>query len=161
MSLSLKAKVFLLVVSLLHPGHKQKYTEPYLLTWGHPNTNLNSPNLGWLPQGCHKISYFFCCLKSLTFAVFPKQEGFPGGASGKEPICQCRRCKRHGFDPWAGRSPGGGHGNPLQYSCLEKLMDRGAWWATIHGAQRVAHDWSNLACTTLLSSQHSVNLKPF
>ena len=31
-----------------------------------------------------------------------------------------------------GRSPGGGHGNPLQYSCLENPMDRGAWWATIH-----------------------------
>ena len=29
-------------------------------------------------------------------------------------------------------SPGGGHGNPLQYSCLENLMDRGAWWATVH-----------------------------
>ena len=31
-----------------------------------------------------------------------------------------------------GRSPGGGHDNPLQYSCLENLMDRGAWWATVH-----------------------------
>ena len=35
----------------------------------------------------------------------------------KEPACQCRR---HGLDPGSGRSPGGGHGNPLQYSCLEK-----------------------------------------
>ena len=34
-----------------------------------------------------------------------------------------------GFDPWVGRSPGGGHGNPLQYSCLENPMDRGAWRA--------------------------------
>ena len=33
-----------------------------------------------------------------------------------------------------GRSPGGGHGNPLQYSCLENPMERGAWWAIIHGA---------------------------
>ena len=32
-----------------------------------------------------------------------------------------------------GRSPGGGHGNPLQYSCLENSMDRGGWWATVHG----------------------------
>ena len=32
-----------------------------------------------------------------------------------------------------GRSPGGGHGNPLQYSCLENPMDRGVWWATVHG----------------------------
>ena len=38
--------------------------------------------------------------------------------------------------PGSGRSPGGGHGNPLQYSCLENPMDRGAWWATV-GSQRV------------------------
>ena len=35
--------------------------------------------------------------------------------------------------PGSGRSPGGGNGNPLQYSCLENPMDRGAWWATVHG----------------------------
>ena len=37
-----------------------------------------------------------------------------------------------GLIPGSGRSPGGGHGKPLQYSCLENPMDRGAWWATIH-----------------------------
>jgi len=37
-----------------------------------------------------------------------------------------------GFSPWLGRSPGGGHSNPLQYSCLENTMDRGNWWATVH-----------------------------
>ena len=35
--------------------------------------------------------------------------------------------------PVSGRSPGGGNGNPLQYSCLENSMNRGAWWATVHG----------------------------
>ena len=35
--------------------------------------------------------------------------------------------------PESGRSPGGGHGNPLQYACLENPMDRGAWRATVHG----------------------------
>ena len=38
-----------------------------------------------------------------------------------------------GLIPVLGRSPGGGNGNPLQYSCLENLMNRGAWWATVHG----------------------------
>ena len=38
-----------------------------------------------------------------------------------------------GLIPGSGRSPGGGHGNPLQYSCLETPMDRGAWRATAHG----------------------------
>ena len=37
---------------------------------------------------------------------------------------------------WLGRSPGGGNGNPLKYSCLEKPMDRGAWWATVHGVAK-------------------------
>ena len=54
--------------------------------------------------------------------------GFLGGASGKEP---------EGIEIWIqslGRedSPGGGHGNPLQYSCLENLVDRGAWRAVVH-----------------------------
>ena len=38
-----------------------------------------------------------------------------------------------GSIPGSGRSPGEGNGNPLQYSCLENPMDRGAWWATVHG----------------------------
>ena len=38
-----------------------------------------------------------------------------------------------GLIPGSGRSSGGGNGNPLQYSCLENRMDRGAWWATVHG----------------------------
>ena len=42
--------------------------------------------------------------------------------------------------PGLERSPEEGHGNPLQYSCLGKPMDRGAWWATVHGLQRVGHD---------------------
>ena len=43
-------------------------------------------------------------------------------------------------DPGSGRSPGGGHGNPLQYSCLENPMDRGAWWLQSLGSQRVGHN---------------------
>ena len=39
-----------------------------------------------------------------------------------------------GLTPGSGRSPGVGNGNPLQYSCLKNSMDRGAWWATVHGA---------------------------
>ena len=65
--------------------------------------------------------------------------GFPGGISGKEPACKCRR-----HETWVRSlgwedSPRGRHGNPLQYSCLENTMDRGAWWATVHG---VAKSWT-------------------
>ena len=51
-----------------------------------------------------------------------------------------------GSIPGSGRSPGGGHGNPLWYSCLENSMDRGTWWTTV-GSQRVRHDRSDLART--------------
>ena len=44
--------------------------------------------------------------------------------------------------PGSGRSPGGGNGNPLQYSCLGNPTDRGAWWATVHG---VAESWTRLS----------------
>ena len=55
--------------------------------------------------------------------------GFSGGASDKEHACQCIRDVS---DPWSGRFPGGGHGNPLQYSCLENPMDGEAWRVAVH-----------------------------
>ena len=58
--------------------------------------------------------------------------GFSGGTSGKEPACQCRRHREVGLFPGYGRSPEGRHDHPLQYSCLENPMDRGAWKPTIH-----------------------------
>ena len=72
--------------------------------------------------------------------------GFPVGISGKEPACQCRRCRRSGFNPWVGRFPGEGNGNSLEYSCLENPMNQGAWWATVRPqGRRVEHNWSDLA----------------
>ena len=59
--------------------------------------------------------------------------GFPSGTSGKEPACQCRRHRDVGLIPGSERSPGERNSNPLQYSCLENTMDRGAWWATVPG----------------------------
>ena len=55
--------------------------------------------------------------------------GFPGGSDGKESDCNVGDL---GLIPELGRSLGGEHGNPLQYSCLENPMDKGAWQATIH-----------------------------
>ena len=52
--------------------------------------------------------------------------------------------------PGLARSPGEGNGSPLQYSRLENPMDRGAWWATVHGVSRVRHD---LATKLLLLQQ--------
>ena len=61
---------------------------------------------------------------------------FPGGSDGKEYACNAGD---PGSIPRWRRSPGEGNGNPLQYSCLENFMDRGAWQATVHG---VAKSWT-------------------
>ena len=57
--------------------------------------------------------------------------------AGKESACNTGDL---GLIPGLGRSSGGGHSHPLQYSGLENPMDRGAWWTTVHGSQRVGHD---------------------
>ena len=58
---------------------------------------------------------------------------FPSGSIGKESACNKGDTRDLGLIPGSGRFPGGGDGNPLQYSCLENPLDRGAWRATIHG----------------------------
>ena len=60
--------------------------------------------------------------------------GFPGGAEVKASACNVGDLRSI---PGSGKCPGEGNGNPLQYSCLENPMDRGAWWAIV---QRVRHD---------------------
>ena len=65
--------------------------------------------------------------------------GFPGGSEVKASACSAGDL---GLIPGLGRSPGEGNDNPLQYSCLENPMDRGAWWATVHG---VSKSWTRLS----------------
>ena len=60
--------------------------------------------------------------------------GFPGGSVVNNPPTNTEDTGDMGLIPGSGRSPGGGNGNPLQYSCLENPMDRGTWQATVHGA---------------------------
>ena len=59
--------------------------------------------------------------------------GFPGDSDDKESACNAGDL---GSIPWLGRFPGEGDGNPLQYSCLENSMDRGAWRATVPGVTK-------------------------
>ena len=59
----------------------------------------------------------------------------------KNPLANAGEARDVGSISGQERSPGGGHGNPLQHSCLENAMDRGAWWATVHG---VAKSWARL-----------------
>ena len=62
-----------------------------------------------------------------------KYTGLPWSLSGKESTCDAGDL---GSIPGLGRSPGEGNGYPLQYSCLDNPIDRGAWWATIHGVMK-------------------------
>ena len=89
---------------------------------------------------CHvfQLSVFLSSLFNLvcgqrTFQVTVVVKNPPAGAGDTRDT---------GSIPGSGRSPGIGSGNPLQYSCLENSMDRGAWWATVHGA---AESWTWLS----------------
>ena len=98
---------------------------------------LNDPSQDLLPN------FLFLILISLkedpqNYICLGLTNGFPGGAGDVRDT---------GSILGSGRSPGEGHGNPLQYSCLENPMDRGAWRLLSIGLQRVGHDWSDLACT--------------
>ena len=70
-------------------------------------------------------------MKAYNRVVILKDNVFKQNSSNdKDSVCSARE---PGLVPVSGRSPGEGNGNPVQYSCLENSMDRGAWWATVHG----------------------------
>ena len=100
------------------------------------------------PQGllAHQATLSIGSLKEEYWSGLPfstpgdlPDPGLPRWCSITEFACQCKRHKRHSLIPGLGRSPGVGNGNPLQYSCLENSMDRGAWQATILGVTQQAH----------------------
>ena len=70
----------------------------------------------------------------------------------KNPSANAAHIRDVGSVPGSGRSPGEGHGNPLQCSCLESPMHRGDWWLQSMGLHRVRHDGSDLACMQTIGS---------
>ena len=68
--------------------------------------------------------------------VIHEIKGLPGGSEVKSLPANAGDIGDTGLIPELGRSPGGGNGNPLQYSCLENFMDRRTWWATVHGVAK-------------------------
>ena len=70
------------------------------------------------------------------------KKGFPGGSVVKDLPASAGDAGDVGLIPGSGRSPGGGNGNPLQYSCLKNSKGRGAWQATVHG---VTKSWTQLS----------------
>ena len=70
---------------------------------------------------------------TLSEVIMLRSAGFPGGLDGKESVCNAGN---PGSIPGPKRSPGEGHGNPPQYSCLGNPKDRGDWWATVYGVTK-------------------------
>ena len=119
---------------------------------------LNIPQLPWLMNQKEiplHIHYVRTCLKLRQHYLMVKLENdnrlymsWKPPASQvmqlvKNPPAKAGDTRDAGSILGSGRSPGGGHGNPLQCSCLGNPMDREAWWAEVHGvAKRVRHDWA-------------------
>ena len=68
------------------------------------------------------------------------KQHIPGGTVVKNPPTNAGDSRDTDSLPGLERSPGGENGNPLQYSCLGNPMDRGAWWAKVHGVEKNCHD---------------------
>ena len=77
---------------------------------------------------------FMHSIYTLMYNIFIVSLGFPGGSDDKESACNAGDL---GSITGLGRSPAEGNGYPIQYLCLENSMDRGAWWATVHGVAKV------------------------
>ena len=76
--------------------------------------------------------------------------GFPGGSEVNNPPASAGDTRDVGLIPGSGRSPGGGNGNRLQYSCLENSMDRGTWRATVHGVTKSQAQLSTSATDSVI-----------
>ena len=100
----------------------------------------------------HKHTYIYTCVYNINTHVcmyiyilyilcvfICTHMGFPGGTVVKSPPVHAGEARRVDLIPGSRRSSEVWNGNPLQYSCLENSMDRGAWWAKVHG---VAHNWA-------------------
>ena len=72
----------------------------------------------------------------MTYMGKDARKGWMVALVVKNPPANAGDIREAGLIPGLGRPPGEGHGNPLQYSCLEKSMGRGAWWATVHGVTK-------------------------
>ena len=120
-----------------HALEKEMATHSSILAWRIPG--MGEP--GGLPSmGSHRVRHDWSDLAAAT-AVMIKV--FWGSSPGKESTCNSGD---PGSIPGSGSSPGEGIGYPLQYSCLENFMNKGTWWATVHGitkSQTHSHKQSN------------------
>ena len=111
---------------------------------GGPRHEMGDPGMSWAIRRGQKcagvpplgINYSDSILENhVTYCV-----GLPCNSDSKESTCNAGNLDSISG---SGRSPGGGYGHPLKYSCLENPMDRGAWWATVHGVSKSQTQLSN------------------
>ena len=112
---------------------------------------------GTSPPGCLEAVNRHCCRGDPELAIIYAvlANWLPGGSLVNNPIANAGDSRDSGSIPGSGRYPGGGNGNPHQYSCLENSMDRGAWWATVHGAEKnqtQLSDWAHTHRVTLFNN---------
>ena len=93
-------------------------------------------------------------LSNVYFKLSLTQRGLPGGAVVKNLLTSAGDVSDTDLIPRSGRSPTAGNGYPLQNSCLENSMDRGAWWATVHGVAKSRTRLSK-ACVRLHTHTHT------
>ena len=130
---------------------KEMATPSSVLAWRIPG--MGEP--GGLPSaGSHRVGHNWSDLAAAAAAApgsikslfILNQSCLPGGSDSKAFACNARDL---GLIPGSGRSPGEENGNPLQYSCLENSIDRGAWWATVLG---ISKSLTQLSDFTFISS---------
>ena len=116
--------------------------------------NVSNETLEDLVPQYYIIQHISCCAlparkqrefqsQTIVISISQVPKGFLVAQSVKnQPVMQETACYAGDPDsiPGSGKSPGEGNGNPLQYPCLGNPMDRGAWWAIVHGVARVVHD---------------------
>ena len=116
---STQCKPLLQIFQCLAPKNKEILLHHYNII------RLRTFTISTILSNLHSHSKFSNCSYNTLWA-------FPSGSVGKESACNAGEARDMGLISGSGRSPGEGHSNPLQCSCLENPMDRGAWWAAVH-----------------------------
>ena len=149
---------------------KKKITRKHRLTlMCQPNCEENI-SLIWneMQKSDARKERFVCSMQKVQESVIPQLSDFLNMTwhhkasrwlSGKRSTCSAGDARDVGSIPGSGRSLGGGRGNPLQYSCLENPMDRGAWWATVHEAAKSQTwlKWLNMHTHMQTSQRHDTH----
>ena len=112
--------------------NRTDHSSRFLLLQKYPKSLFSDLTGLLIPGGVpfhHNPEFRTCCGKEKALFEKGQKRNWAGGSVGKKSTCDAGD---PGLIPGLGRYPGEGNGNPLQYSCLENSIHRGAWWATVH-----------------------------